>query len=493
MGINMKVVSNLAAAAFSIAAFILTPPSQAAEILGGGGNAADKLMLDWANAKSGKSNPLKFSNSILSNDLAMVQTGRIDFAIVDSPVNEAELNRLNLVQYPFTLSGISVMVNLQNTLAGPLKLDGATLGKIFSGEITSWDDAAITSLNPKHDLPSKPIVIVHSGEGSTDFPVISAYLAAVNEKWRAGELNKKHDWPTNAIQTDSLASRISAIKSTPFSISFLPMQYLPLPTISTVLMKNRDGNFVALSDTSIIASTAGSNIDETRPATMSLVNKGGAASWPLSYFTFIVTSKDRLKDEAVAQILNIVHHGLKFGSLKPTVHNFVQLPDNIAKTVMSKIEPFTVVSNAGGGKNATAKASQEAQEMANKRRIEEENRQRADAKNTAPQDDKSKADERNRLAKQQADEQAREQAIKEARAAKQAAEEAIKAANAAKLEAEKLAEKNRQIAKAEKEKADREQAERDRVERERAEKEKAIQLRNQKDEDPLEAYRRTGK
>ena len=59
------------------------------------------------------------------------------------------------------------------------------------------------------------------------------------------------------------------------------------------------------------------------------------------------------------------------------------------------------------------------------------------------------------------------------------------------MEAEALAEKNRLIAKAEKDKADKEKAEKERIEKEQADREKAIQIRNQKDEDPLEAYRRS--
>lgn len=499
MGINMKVMHKIVSAViFLLIASILPFQVFAAEILGGGGSAAEKLILDWNNAKPGnKANTVKFSSSIASNDLTMLQNGKIDFAILDAPLGEAELGRMNLLQLPFALNGISIVVNLQNTMAGTLKLDSQTLGKIFSGEIANWDDPAITALNPKHDLPNRPIAVIHSGELSTDYSVINGYLGNINEKWKNGDLTgKKREWPANSIYADGFSTRISTIKSTPFSIGYLPMQYMPQPALSAVHIKNRDGNFVGLSDIGIVASASKVNFDDGQSASLSLINRNGNASWPISTFSFIVVNRDRVRDEKIVQLLNVISYGLKTGSLKPTVHNYVALPEQFSRSIMAKVETLTAGSNTGtAGRSSSAKTSQEsAQEaIANKKRIDEElHRQRTDPA-TAAQEENRRAEDKNREAKQRADEIAREQAVKEAKAAKLAAEEAIKAANAAKLQAEQLAEKNRLIAKAAKEQADKEKAEKEKEEKEKAERERAIQLRNQKDEDPLEAYRRTVK
>ncbi|OYY46479.1 MAG: hypothetical protein B7Y56_04345 [Gallionellales bacterium 35-53-114] len=496
MGVNMKVLYKIASAAiFSLITSVFSLQVLAVEILGGGGNPADKLIMDWSAAKPGnRANTVKFSASISSNDLTMLKNGKIDFAILDNPLSDAELGKMNLLQFPFALNGISIVVNLQNNMAGTLRLDSATLGKIFSGEITNWDDPAITALNSKHELPNKPIIIIHSGETSTDYSVLNDYIGDVNEKWKAGSsAGAKREWPANSIYTDRFAARISSIKSTPFSLSYLPMQYMPQPSISAVHIKNREGNFAGLSDTGIVAATSAVNVEDGHAASLAIINKSGKASWPISNFSFVVVNRERVREEKIVQFLNIISYGLKSGSLKATVHNYVALPEQLSKPVMERIEALTTGTGVAG-KAVPAKAGQEsAQEaLANKQRNEDElSRQRTDAQ-TAAQDERSRAEERNRAAKQQlAEEAARAQAIKEARAAKQAADEAIKAAQAAKLEAEKQAEKSRLIAKAEKEKADRERAEKERAEKEQAEKERAIQLRNQKDEDPLEAYRRS--
>jgi ABC-type phosphate transport system substrate-binding protein len=110
MGINMKVKYKfVSAVTLILAAMILSFQVSAAEIVGGGGNAAEKLILDWATAKPGnRANPVKFSSSIVSNDLAAVQSGKIDFAIVDAPLSEVDLARMKLLQFPFALGGVSI-------------------------------------------------------------------------------------------------------------------------------------------------------------------------------------------------------------------------------------------------------------------------------------------------------------------------------------------------------------------------------------------------
>lgn len=468
----------------------------AVEILGGGGSTADKLLLDWSNAKLGnQTKSIKFTNTILSNDLTMLQNNKIDFAIINSPLNEAELAKMNLVQIPFVLSGVSIVVNLKNTMEGTLRLDSITLGKIFSGEITKWDDPSIIALNPRHDLQNQTITIIHSSESSPDYSAFNNYIGNINEKWKAGDLSgQKRVWPANAIDSDGYTARISNIKKTPYSISYLPMQYMPQPTLSAIHLTNKDGNFTGLSDTGIIASASSANVADGQSASLSLINKNGKASWPISNFSFIVVSKNKIGDEKTTQLLNIITYGLKYAAIKPLEHNYVALPDQIAKPIIAKIEAIMSDSSKGAKTSAApVKSAQDiAQEaIANKKRSDEEALRLRNDPTAAAQEANRKIEEKNRAAKLLADEIAHDQAIKEAKAAKRAADEAIKAAIIAKEQADQLAEKNRLIAKAEKDKADKEKAEKERIAAEKAEKERAIQLRNQKDEDPLEAYRRS--
>ena len=69
-------------------------------------------------------------------------------------------------QFPAVMGGIVPVVNLEGIKPGELVIDGPTLAKIFLGEITKWDDAAIKKLNPNAKLPSQAIAVVHRSDGS---------------------------------------------------------------------------------------------------------------------------------------------------------------------------------------------------------------------------------------------------------------------------------------------------------------------------------------
>jgi phosphate transport system substrate-binding protein len=476
----MKVIGKIVSAAtFSFLTAALSFQSLALEIVSGSGNPAEKLILDWSNSKPGnKNNSVRFNSGFAANDLNMLQNGKIDFAILDAPLSEADLSRMNLLQFPFALNGISIVVNLQNTLAGTLRLDGQTLGKIFSGEITKWDEPAITALNPKHDLAGKTITIIHSGDTSADYASTNSYLAGVNDKWRAGDAGgRKREWPANSIYADGMANRLATLQKTAYSIAYLPMQHHQQAGLTTVHLKNKDGNFVGLSDTSILATTSTADIEEGKAASLSLINKSGRSSWPISTFTFVVVAKNSLTDEKVAQTLSVIGYGLKSASLKTTVHNYILLPDKISHAIIAKIESLPAATSSTARVAPVTAAPEKAPVEVAKPRPEV---------NAAEQEERIRMENKQR-ARLAAEEQAKEQALKQAKADKLAAEEALKAAAAAKLQAEQLAEKNRLIAKAEKDRADKEKADKEKAEKE---KERAIQLRNQKDEDPLEAYRR---
>lgn len=472
---------------FVLIASVLSFQTFALEIVGGGRHSAEKLISDWSRSKPNNGKALlKFSDSIFSSDLTMLQKRRIDFAIVDAPLSETELAKMSLLQFPFALNGVSIVVNLPGNLSGILKLDSPTIAKIFAGEISYWNNPAITALNPKHDLPHQEIVIIHSGDASKDYPVLNSYLRKFNEKWKAGEASETgRVWPANAVFKLSMTDRYNAIKSTPYSISFTPMIFSKHSALSPIQIKNKDGNFVKLSDTSLIATASTINIEDASPENLSLIDRSGGNSWPISNFSFIVVNKDSVKEEKIVQLLNIISFGLKFGSVKPMLYDYIAIPDTASKVFASRMEAYA----SSGNKRQLVEnlAEQETPESVqrkknNNKRSNEENailkrearlREEEIALRNLSQQTEARAAAieltrlneirkiedaaRARFAKNLADDIAREDAIKTVKPTKVAAEEPA-------LKARK---------------------------KEAADREREIELRHQKDEDPIAAYRRS--
>lgn len=81
------------------------------------------------------------------------------------------------VDLPVYISPIAVIFNVDGV--DELNLDGATLAKIFKGDITTWNDPAIAALNKGAALPSAPITAVHRSDDSGTTKNFADYLNQV--------------------------------------------------------------------------------------------------------------------------------------------------------------------------------------------------------------------------------------------------------------------------------------------------------------------------
>ncbi|WP_291045870.1 phosphate ABC transporter substrate-binding protein PstS [Herbiconiux sp.] len=86
---------------------------------------------------------------------------------------------------PVVFGPIAVTYNVSGV--DDLALDGPTLGQIFSGGITSWDDAAIAALNEGVELPAEPINVIYRSDESGTTDNFQKYLDAASDgSWGKG-------------------------------------------------------------------------------------------------------------------------------------------------------------------------------------------------------------------------------------------------------------------------------------------------------------------
>ena len=57
-----------------------------------------------------------------------------------------------------------------------LELSAETIAKIFQSKVTKWDDAGDQGRQPRCNLPSTPIVVVHRVDGSGTTTNFTQYL-----------------------------------------------------------------------------------------------------------------------------------------------------------------------------------------------------------------------------------------------------------------------------------------------------------------------------
>src|SRR6185295_14869281 len=71
----------------------------------------------------------------------------VTFGAMDAPLTGKDLDESGLAQFPMVMGGIVPVLNVEGLLPGDLVLDGATLAKIFLGEVETGNDPAIQTLN----------------------------------------------------------------------------------------------------------------------------------------------------------------------------------------------------------------------------------------------------------------------------------------------------------------------------------------------------------
>ena len=142
-------------------------------------------------------------------------SGGTSFAGSDAILSEDELTAAaercssDIVSVPVYVSPIAVIFNLDGV--DELNLDAATIGSIFEGKITNWDDAAIKALNPDADLPSTKITPVHRADDSGTTKNFTDYLTATApDAWTGGVVET---WPIKGGEAaNGTSGVVSAVK-----------------------------------------------------------------------------------------------------------------------------------------------------------------------------------------------------------------------------------------------------------------------------------------
>ena len=135
-----------------------------------------------------------------SAGIAAISAREVDFGASDVPMNASELaaakGGTDSTQAPDALGAEGVAYNLDLPAGTRLHLTGPVLARIFLGQMTRWDDLAITALNPGISLPDASIAVVHRSDGSGTTYIFSNYLSSVSPTWAAKVgTSKTLSWP----------------------------------------------------------------------------------------------------------------------------------------------------------------------------------------------------------------------------------------------------------------------------------------------------------
>lgn len=151
-----------------------------------------------------------------------------------------------LFQFPTLVGGVVPFVNLPGIASGELKIDAPTLARIWSGDISRWNDPAIRSLNPSLPLPSMQIqrVVRSDGSGTTSVFVEYLRMAAPAEAAAIVPDGGRAKWPGEPLGADGSSKLVALVKQTPGAIGYASSDYTLRDNLAAVSLRSKRGEFV---------------------------------------------------------------------------------------------------------------------------------------------------------------------------------------------------------------------------------------------------------
>jgi phosphate transport system substrate-binding protein len=327
----MKHYTSIIAAGLIAASTIAV---QAADISGAGASFPYPIYTKWADAYKKETNVgLNYQSIGSGGGIKQIKAKTVTFGASDAPLPGKELDESGLVQFPMVMGGIVPVVNLDGIKSDELVLDGPTLAKIFLGEITKWDDAAITKLNPGVKLPSQAIAIVHRSDGSGTTYNFAYYLGEVSADWKSKVgVNTSLQWPAGigAKGNEGVANNVANTKG---SIGYVEYAYAKQNKLTHTKMINKAGKTVSPNSAAFSAAAASADWKSQPGFGVILANQPGDQSWPMTAATWILIYKQPQDAAATAEALKFFAWSFKNGAKMADELDYVAMPASVVKEV----------------------------------------------------------------------------------------------------------------------------------------------------------------
>jgi phosphate transport system substrate-binding protein len=343
----VKLVTTLMAAVAAVATSSFS--ALALDNSGAGATFPYPIYAKWADAyKKQTGNGLNYQSIGSGGGIKQIQAKTVTFGASDMPLKVEDLNKNGLIQFPTVMGGVVPVVNVEGVKPGDLTLDGPTLGKIFLGEVKTWNDPAIQKLNPNAKLPSQAIAIVHRSDGSGTTFIFTDYLSKVSADWKSKVgANTAVEWPTGigAKGNEGVSNNVGQTKG---SIGYVEYAYAKQNKLTHTKMINKDGKPVEPTAEAFTAAAASADWVGTPGFNVILTDEPGAGSWPIAGATFILMHKQPQDPAAAAEALKFFAWAYANGGKMAEELDYVPMPGNVV-TAIQKVWANDIKDASGKG------------------------------------------------------------------------------------------------------------------------------------------------
>ena len=265
--------------------------------------------------------------------------GIVQFAGTDAPYKTTDPQPPQPFMYfPTVVAPITVSYNLSGVSG--LKLSADTIAKIFEGQITTWNDAAIKTDNPKAKLPSTKITVVHRSDSSGTTANFTSFLnKAAPTVWTLGS-GSTVSWPAGTQGATGNSGVASQVKSTDGAVGYVDFSDATASDLTFAAVKNSSGKFVTPTLASAEAAAQGATINAD--LTYDPINATGPLAYPITSPTWILvytTQTDANKGAAIKAFLNFIY---TVGQVKAPSVDYAPLPKALLKQAKAQVNKIVV-------------------------------------------------------------------------------------------------------------------------------------------------------
>jgi phosphate transport system substrate-binding protein len=323
-----------AVAAVLLAAAAATAKSTDTTLTGAGSTFVAPLVSAWTpGLGSAFGTTIQYSAVGSGAGIAAISSNQVDFGASDAPLNDAQRQACaDCLQIPWALSAVSVMYNVPGAPVH-VRLDGATISKIFLGQITNWNDRAIARLNSGAKLPDLKITPVFRSDSSGTSYAFTDYLSSVNGAWKTKiGISTQPAFP--AGQGAKGSSGVAGLVSrTDGAISYVDVAYAVKNHLRFAAVKNRAGKFLYPSLRRIqAAAVAFPKVPASNELHIVDPPKSAPLAYPISTYTYVMVHK---KTSHASELRKLIFWALTAGQ-KP------QYTAQLTFAPMSTVKPVLV-------------------------------------------------------------------------------------------------------------------------------------------------------
>jgi phosphate transport system substrate-binding protein len=274
--------------------------------------------------------------------IAAFSAKQVNFGASDVPMTTAEQSATrggSVTQVPDALGGEGVAYNLNLPAGARLHLTGPVLARIFLGQITHWNDPAITALNPGINLPDAAITVVHRSDSSGTTYIFSDYLASIDPTWAAkvGK-GKTLNWPVGE-GAEGNGSVAATVYRTPFSIGYVEQAYAKGLLLPFAAIRNQAGNYLTPSSRTVAAAAA--QKPHITPTDFSIVNQPGASSYPISGYSWALVYTHQTSQATGQKLVTMLDWLTHDGQAYASANGYVPLPPQIRALAQTMLQQIT--------------------------------------------------------------------------------------------------------------------------------------------------------